>query len=102
MNNEISYERSIFDAVNNRNPGWSQDEIRLLHCPVCNCDNTHIEPPHLNYNAQWEGQGELAITPLWSECGSKWQVCLGFHKGQTAIFIRLIKSCKTQSRAITP
>ena len=95
MKNEISREGSILDAVDLNTPGW-HGGMKLLTCPVCGHDYTHVEPPHLNHNAQWGGEGELAVTPVWSECGSKWQVCIGFHKGQSAIFTRMIESCKNR------
>ena len=81
-------------------PVISKDQIaggsgqRNLYCPVCGCINTHLEPPYLKVGDKWQGNGELAITPLWSECGSKWEVCIGFHKGDAPIFVRVLKSCK--------
>jgi len=67
---------------------------RNLFCPVCGCINAHIKPPYLVIDDDWHGNGELAVTPLWSECGSEWQVCIGSHKGDAPIFVRVTKSCK--------
>lgn len=89
MKNEIDILPSISksqDAVGS--------EQRNLHCPICGCINAHIQAPYLVMGDKWHGNGELAITPLWSECGSKWEVCIGFHKGDAPIFIRVITSCK--------
>ena len=92
---------NILEAIDHEDPGWG-DESRLLKCPVCAFDYTHVEPPYLkdggdNYEAGWNGRGDLAVVPVWSECGSKWQVCIGFHKGQSAIFTRVIESCKEKA-----
>ena len=67
---------------------------RNLLCPICGCINTHIEAPYLKVGESWHGNDDLAITPLWSECGSKWEVCIGFHKGEAPIFVRINKPCK--------
>ncbi|MEG0052209.1 MAG: hypothetical protein RR068_07125 [Hafnia sp.] len=67
---------------------------RNLYCPVCACINTHIKPPHLIIDEKWQGNGALAVTPVWSECGSEWEICIGEHKGDAPIFARITKSCK--------
>ena len=92
---------NIFESIETDDPGWG-DESRLLLCPVCKFDYTHVDPPYIkdggdNYEARWGGRGDLAVLPMWSECGSKWQVCVGFHKGQSAIFTRVIESCKDKA-----
>lgn len=68
---------------------------RNLYCPVCGCINSHVRSPYFMVDEKWHGNGELAVTPLWSECGSEWQVCIGSHKGDAPIFVRVSKSCKT-------
>lgn len=67
---------------------------RRLECPVCGCFNTHLNPPYLVVGEDWNGYGELAITPLNSECGCEWEVCIGFHKGDSVIFTRINSPCK--------
>ncbi|MDO8997667.1 MAG: hypothetical protein Q7U77_13665 [Sediminibacterium sp.] len=67
---------------------------RDLFCPICKCINSHINPPFLMVDENWHGNGELAVTPIWSECGSEWQICIGSHKGFVPIFVRIIKSCQ--------
>lgn len=81
-------------------PDQDADGTHLL-CPVCGFDYTHFESPYLkdggdNYQANWGGRGDLAVLPMWSECGSKWELCVGFHKGQSSVFTRVTKSCKDQ------
>lgn len=81
-------------------PSLSKDMIavgsgqRNLHCPVCGCINSHVKAPYLMVDEKWHGNGELAVTPLWSECGSEWEVCIGAHKGDAPMFVRVNKSCK--------
>ena len=67
---------------------------RNLHCPTCGGVNSHIDPPYLVVGESWHGTGDLAITQLWSECGSRWEICIGADKGAAPIFIRVIKSCR--------
>ena len=78
--------------------GWG-DGARNLLCPICGGTYNHMEPPYLkdggdNYAAGWGGRGDLAVIPMWGECGSKWEVCIGFHKGESPIFVRVSVSCK--------
>lgn len=84
---------NILDVIHPSEPGLDEPEMRVLHCPVCGCEWTHVTPPHLSYGEKWGGNAELAVSPVWSECGSVWQVCIGFHKGESVIFTRLIESC---------
>ncbi|MCH4811847.1 hypothetical protein [Vreelandella neptunia] len=67
---------------------------RNLYCPVCKCINSHVKPPFFMVDEKWHGNGVLAVTPMWSECGSEWEVCIGSHKGDAPIFIRVTKYCK--------
>lgn len=67
---------------------------RNLLCPVCNHFNSHVKPPFFMVDEKWHGNGVLAVTPMWSECGSEWEVCIGSHKGEAPIFVRITKSCK--------
>ena len=88
----------ILKSIETEEAGWGDDK-RWLKCPICDFNYSHIEAPRLldggdNYLAEWGGRGDLALVPMWSECGSKWEVCIGFHKGQSAIFTRVIESCK--------
>lgn len=88
----------IFNVISKDDAGWGDGAKNTL-CPVCGLQYNHIEPPYLkdgddNYLANWGGKGDLAVVPLWGECGSKWEICIGFHKGESSIFARLIESCK--------
>lgn len=73
----------------------------LLVCPVCSGEYNHIgEPRKLmgndSYDA-WQGRGDLLAIPFNGECGSDWEICFGFHKGNTNAFVRIRKSCSEHS-----
>lgn len=89
----------ILNALDN---SWGDGVTCDIRCPVCGCEYQHCLTPQVvdgqdNYKADWGGRGDLTVIPVWGECGSKWEICFGFHKGITSTFVRLIKSCKPQS-----
>ena len=93
----------ILKSIETDDAGWGDDKWHLT-CPVCNFNYSHMEPPQFtdggdNYLAGWGGRGDLAVVPMWSECASKWEVCIGFHKGQSAIFTRVTESCKDKQES---
>jgi Meiotically Up-regulated Gene 113 (MUG113) protein len=78
---------------------WGVEEIQELKCPECGEAYQHCGTPkdidgHDSYAAGWPGRGDLIVIPISGECSSEWELCFGFHKGNTASFVRLIKSCK--------
>lgn len=101
--------RKVFDIlllVSKNDAGWGDGKRHLL-CPVCKGTYNHIEAPEMqngrdDYAANWEGRGDLIVVPLWGECGSKWELCLGFHKGETSIFARVISACRDKDASIAP
>ena len=77
---------------------WPQNAKHLV-CPECGFEYQHFGRPEYtngndNHEAGWGGRGDLIVVPIEGECGSKWEFCLGFHKGDTYLFQRLIQSCK--------
>lgn len=91
--------QDILPLIEKESAGWNFGARNLL-CPVCGDSYNHVEPPYLkdagdNYDANWGGRGDLAIIPIWGECGSRWEVCVGFHKGESSIFVRINNSCET-------
>lgn len=69
-----------------------------LKCPICADLYQHTENPYTLGSDDfagtvWEGRGDVLAIPVWGECGVKWLLCLGFHKGFTAIFVRVLLSC---------
>jgi len=77
--------------------GWYDDTARNLKCPLCGEDFQHIGKevgaPRLidgrNAGAAWDGRGDFVVVPIAGECGHQWEIGFGFHKGNTAIFVRL-------------
>jgi hypothetical protein len=96
----MSAQFSINDVLADEadNP-WRGDIPRALKCPVCGDTYQHIGkevgPPQLMdgenaYAADWWGKGDLIVIPVAGECGHKWEICFGFHKGDTAVFARTL------------
>lgn len=69
---------------------WCAD---LINCPICSCGEStfqHFNKPEYvegedHYKA-WSGRGDLIRVPFWGECGHCWNLCIGFHKGQSFLF----------------
>lgn len=78
---------------------WADAAMGTVRCPTCGEDTQHFKGPVRTlqgrdaYKVDWGGRGDLLVIPFWGECGSKWELCLGFHKGATALFGQLIESC---------
>jgi hypothetical protein len=69
-------------------------QYKRLRCPVCRDTYQHVQRPQVldgndNYEAGWSGRGDLIIVPVEGECMHRWQLCLGFHKGETFCFVRV-------------
>ena|SRR5690349_7636910 len=74
-------------------PWGPRDDLQALACPVCGDTYHHWRTPHEvpgndNYEAGWPGRGNLLVIPIDGECGHYWELCLGSHKGDVAIFAR--------------
>jgi len=81
--------------------GWSNENIFI--CPVLDCggDYVHIEKVahqkgNDNYDADWEGKGDLVVISMFCEFGHKWETCFGFHKGKTIVFTRRIEDLEIE------
>jgi len=91
---------SLKDVLNNDvdECGWQNGTARNLNCPVCGDNFQHVgkdvgEPRLIdgqNAYAAWDGKGDLVVVPVVGECGHKWELCFGFHKGNTAAFARTL------------
>lgn len=74
-------------------PFTSNGNARRLLCPVCAGSYNHARAPHLVLGddrgaAGWDGRGDLIVVLVEGECGHAYEVCLGFHKGETFVFCR--------------
>jgi hypothetical protein len=80
---------------------WTGNLYSTLVCPVCSFDYNHIGKPRRVQGGDaylaWAGRGDLLVIPFSGECGSEWELCFGFHKGQSSGFVRVSKSCTEDS-----
>jgi len=88
----------ITDVFHEESDFFATEKGCVLHCPVCQHAYQHTEPPFVldsrdTAGTVWSGRGNVLVIPVWGECGSSWQLCLGFHKGSTVIFVRMVLSC---------
>ncbi len=77
---------------------WAQehDLMYLWECPVCGYGYSHFDgfeeiDGEDDYKA-WEGRGNCYIMKFWGECGHKWNISIGFHKGEN--FVKVESDCK--------
>jgi hypothetical protein len=99
---KIENKISLAQGLNINKSLWDDGITSDLKCPGCEHPHQHLLKPAFidgndSYEAHWGGKGDLVIVPIESECGSKWEICFGFHKGTTSLFIQLISSCKPKS-----
>lgn len=92
---------SLLKALSSDAVRWENTDAATLTCPECGFECNHLGQPEKksgndNYDAGWGGRGDLIVIPVEGECGSVWEVCFGFHKGNVAAFTRVIKSCENQ------
>jgi hypothetical protein len=64
----------------------------LLYCPTCRSSYQHVAGPSMAARgadyAAWEGRGNLVRLPMHCEMGHSWEICFGFHKGESWIFVQ--------------
>lgn len=76
-------------------------EIRFLKsskygicCPICGGNYQHhlshaeVRDGEDSYRAESVVRGDVISIPFHGECGHVWELCLGFHKGNTWIFVK--------------
>jgi len=84
-------------------PSWNGPQWGVrLKCPVCSDTNQHAGgyqhiPGRDNYKAGWGGRGDLVIVPVWGECEHRWELCFGFHKGETFCFVRVPENTQEEA-----
>lgn len=57
-----------------------------MACPVCG--STYQQTGKPQSVEGWGGRGDLLVIPMEGECGHRWELCFGFHKGETFGFVR--------------
>ncbi len=75
-------------------------------CPCCGCDYSSAGKPYVidgedDYRAGWGGRGDLVIVPFSGECESEWDLCIGYHKGSTEIFVRIREACSREPISVS-
>ena len=89
-------ENAIMDSPFKRCMGETDNQGHsLLLCPACEFDYVHFGAPIVeagndNYEASWPGRGDLLRIPCYCEDGHTFDICLGFHKGNSWMFTRLV------------
>jgi len=74
-----------------------------LKCPECGYSYVKPHEPREILSgdrwggAGWKGRGWLAVVPIEGECGHSFEICLGFHKGETVIFGRPVEAPRERS-----
>lgn len=71
--------------------GFGADIIR---CPVCKFDYSHIsqiEENKSDHYKAWAGRGDCIVIPFEGECGHRWNICIGYHKGQNYAFVDIVQ-----------
>ena len=66
-------------------------------CPECGEDNVHVTKPHFmegedDYKAHPEVRGSVIAIGCQGECGHRFSIFLGFHKGRTKIWTEILKT----------
>ena len=76
-----------------RAPGY------LLECPVCRCEYVRLSEVvnrdgFDRYATETGVKGDVTTLLFKSECGSEFEISYGFHKGATAAWSGVLKSCR--------
>ena len=73
---------------------FDKTDLLQVLCPVCRESYVHVEDAYTveghDANKAWDGRGDCVRVPLWGECGHAWELCFGFHKGETFVFTERI------------
>lgn len=86
---------SIFRSIDSSgNTLWGDGFTVYVRCPYCGDEWVHHgEPKCIEYGEFKQG---AVIIPMEGECGSKWEIGFGEHKGNIGAFIQLIEACEKQ------
>jgi hypothetical protein len=71
------------------------ESMPAMQCPTCGDTHVHTVEPRLIDSgdkwggaAGWPGRGSMLVVPVEGECGHRFDICFGFHKGATSMFVR--------------
>jgi hypothetical protein len=70
--------------------GLDESEAAQIQCPICWEDYQHHAGTEQiagkdSYQA-WYGRGDVVLVRFDGECGHRWSLRFGFHKGQMYVF----------------
>jgi hypothetical protein len=73
---------------------------KKIACPVCKHTFVHLgkveeKNGNDNYESGWGGRGDSVEVGMWCEQGHNWKMILGFHKGNTYVFNRVMETKTT-------
>lgn len=93
----MKLESRPIDASLKPDLSWVGTDVRhIVTCPECGHNYAH--PGNIRnvssddaYRASWPGRGDLTVLHFVGECEHEWELCFGFHKGQTFAFCRVIQ-----------
>ena len=85
------FERKLLSLALEPTTDWSIASALQVLCPGCQADYVHCEGAYAvsgyDHYCAWEGRGDVLRVQWWCEGGHAWEVCFGFHKGQTVCFV---------------
>lgn len=89
----MANELRILDVLVDAREYWGNSYSYKLKCPICGSTDQHARTPERSgntvpYGDKWGGKGDLLVIPVEGECSHVWEICLGFHKGETICFAR--------------
>lgn len=58
----------------------------MLVCPICGHDYVNVSHRTKTVHG-WEGRGPALVMECDGECGHAWKMAIGFHKGQSFLFL---------------
>lgn len=77
---------------------FEDDNSIKINCPICDTIDVAFDESEYvtstGYTA-WKGQGDCLKIPLWCRNNHKWEIHLGFHKGNTYAYIEKQKEDST-------
>lgn len=60
-------------------------------CPTCGYDYAYVKEPRVDsrpgHDRAWPGRGECMRIAFEGECDHTWDLCFGFYKGETFMFV---------------
>lgn len=68
--------------------GWG----RVVICPFCHHENAHTGNPYIE---RWQGRQDAVAVPIEGECGHRWTIAFGEHKGNVYMYT----SCDPRGRS---